>query len=80
MCVKHYLRKAAFFNKHLITVFIGEWFESLSVITIPSIKHHPSGGVLCLVDLKGFEPSTPTMRMWCAPNCATSPFTLTSKL
>ena len=26
-----------------------------------------------LVDLKGFEPSTPTMRMWCAPNCATSP-------
>lgn len=20
-----------------------------------------------LVDLKGFEPSTPTMRMWCAP-------------
>ena len=27
-----------------------------------------------LVDLKGFEPSTPTMRMWCAPNCATSPY------
>ena len=27
-----------------------------------------------MVDLKGFEPSTPTMRMWCAPNCATSPF------
>ena len=26
-----------------------------------------------VVDLKGFEPSTPTMRMWCAPNCATSP-------
>ena len=26
-----------------------------------------------LVDSKGFEPSTPTMRMWCAPNCATSP-------
>ncbi len=27
-----------------------------------------------MVDLKGFEPSTPTMRMWCAPNCATSPY------
>ena len=27
-----------------------------------------------MVDLKGFEPSTPTMRMWCAPSCATSPF------
>ena len=26
-----------------------------------------------LVDLKRFELSTPTMRMWCAPNCATSP-------
>ena len=27
-----------------------------------------------LVDLKGFEPSTPAMRMRCAPNCATSPY------
>ena len=27
-----------------------------------------------LVDLIGFEPTTPTMRMWCAPSCATSPF------
>ncbi len=26
------------------------------------------------VDLIGFEPTTPTMRMWCAPNCATSPY------
>ena len=26
------------------------------------------------MDLIGFEPTTPTMRMWCAPNCATSPF------
>ena len=27
-----------------------------------------------LVDLRRFELPTPTMRMWCAPNCATSPF------
>ena len=27
-----------------------------------------------LVDLIGFEPTTPTMRMWCAPSCATGPF------
>ena len=25
-----------------------------------------------MVDLIGFEPTTPTMRMWCAPSCATS--------
>ena len=27
-----------------------------------------------LVDLRRFELPTPTMRMWCAPNCATSPY------
>ena len=27
-----------------------------------------------LVDLRRFELPTPTMRMWCAPSCATSPF------
>ena len=27
---------------------------------------HPFGCASFLVDLKGFEPSTPTMRMWCA--------------
>ena len=27
-----------------------------------------------MVDLTGFEPATPTMRMWCAPSCATGPF------
>ena len=37
-------------------------------------KEHPGGVLFLLVDLKGFEPSTPTMRMWCAPSCATSPF------
>lgn len=29
-----------------------------------------------MVDLRRFELPTPTMRMWCAPNCATSPFHL----
>ena len=27
-----------------------------------------------MVDLRRFELPTPTMRMWCAPNCATSPY------
>jgi hypothetical protein len=27
----------------------------------------------CLVDPEGLEPSTPTMPLWCAPNCATGP-------
>ena len=26
-----------------------------------------------LVDPEGLEPSTPTMPLWCAPNCATGP-------
>ena len=29
-----------------------------------------------MVDLRRFELPTPTMRMWCAPSCATSPFHL----
>ena len=29
-----------------------------------------------VVDLRRFELPTPTMRMWCAPSCATSPFHL----
>ena len=36
-------------------------------------KNHFSGEMVFSVDLIGFEPTTPTMRMWCAPNCATSP-------
>ena len=42
-------------------------------IRIPSAEYrtkketHPFGWISFLVDLKGFEPSTPTMRMWCAP-------------
>ena len=28
----------------------------------------------CLVDSRRFELPTPTMRMWCAPSCATSPY------
>ena len=36
-------------------------------------KLHPQMvGFYLLVDLIGFEPTTPTMRMWCAPSCATS--------
>ena len=30
--------------------------------------------VFLLVDLRRFELPTPTMRMWCAPSCATSPY------
>ena len=37
------------------------------------MKHTLPGALRFLVDLKRFELSTPTMRMWCAPNCATSP-------
>ena len=36
--------------------------------------------VLFLVDLIGFEPTTPTMRMWCAPNCATGPNALSKTI
>ena len=32
--------------------------------------------VFFLVDLRRFELPTPTMRMWCAPSCATSPYLL----
>ena len=34
----------------------------------------------CFVDLIGFEPTTPTMRMWCAPNCATGPNALSKTI
>ena len=37
-------------------------------------KTHPVGWVFLLVDLRRFELPTPTMRMWCAPSCATSPY------
>lgn len=33
-----------------------------------------------MVDLIGFEPTTPTMRMWCAPNCATGPNALSKTI
>ena len=37
------------------------------------ITNTPSGKrMVFFMDLIGFEPTTPTMRMWCAPNCATS--------
>ena len=49
------------------------WTASLRVNIIPNNKHHPAGGVYYLVDLRRFELPTPTMRMWCAPSCATSP-------
>ena len=39
----------------------------------PKKKDTPCGVSFFLVDLIGFEPTTPTMRMWCAPNCATGP-------
>lgn len=32
------------------------------------------------MDLIGFEPTTPTMRMWCAPNCATGPNALSKTI
>ena len=28
------------------------------------------------MDLEGLEPSTPTMPLWCAPSCATGPYSL----
>ncbi len=38
------------------------------------IPHNVQGSYLrVMVDLRRFELPTPTMRMWCAPNCATSP-------
>ena len=41
-----------------------------------SVKKHLQKQVLfSMVDLRRFELPTPTMRMWCAPSCATSPFT-----
>ena len=39
------------------------------------IPHNMKSSYLhSLVDLRRFELPTPTMRMWCAPNCATSPY------
>ena len=52
--------------------FPGDFFAALAT---SKNRQAPKGACRFLVDLKGFEPSTPTMRMWCAPNCATSPFT-----
>ena len=40
---------------------------------IPPNRNPRRSGGFYLVDLKRFELSTPTMRMWCAPSCATSP-------
>lgn len=48
-------------------------FESLLRRSHTKRKATSDEVAFLLVDLKGFEPSTPTMRMWCAPNCATSP-------
>ena len=53
------------------------WFESPQT---GKNEAHPPGCASFLVDLKRFELSTPTMRMWCAPNCATSPCQLTFAL
>ena len=38
----------------------------------PQKSHDLSRGFF-VVDQIGFEPTTPTMRMWCAPSCATGP-------
>ena len=47
--------------------------SNLLFASIP-IKGTPVWVSLLLVDLRRFELPTPTMRMWCAPNCATSPY------
>ncbi len=49
--------------------------EALDTIE-ETIKKPPTRGGFLLVDLRRFELPTPTMRMWCAPSCATSPLIL----
>ena len=50
------------------------WFESPLRKNHTKKEDHPVGDLLFLVDSRRFELPTPTMRMWCAPNCATSPY------
>ena len=37
-------------------------------LRIPFGGHHPSSGEKRMVEEKGIEPSTPTLRTWCSPN------------
>ena len=37
-------------------------------------KRPPDGGLLFLVEHRGFEPLTPTLPVLCAPNCANAPY------
>ena len=49
----------------------------LCVNTVP-IKSTALWRYFLMVDLRRFELPTPTMRMWCAPSCATSPSNTTN--
>ena len=48
--------------------------QSVRILFCSANKNSRPKAAFLLVDLKGFEPSTPAMRMRCAPNCATSPY------